>query len=724
MRRSMVSFLALAASQVILSTAAMAQDATPEAAEDSGEIIVTAERREQSLQRLPTTASAVTGEGLADQQIQRVDDLIKTTPGLAINDFGLGKAINIRGIGKGVEAPGVSAGVAYYVDGVPVPNGIFLETPFFDLARVEVLRGPQGTLVGMNSTGGAMLIVSNNPNGDAVEGMAELSYGNYDNLRARGAINLPLGGGLGLRLAGEYESRDSFFTNLGPAAGNPGNVDRLSLRGAIGGELAPGVEFYVRGEYNRNNTDGQTGEPIPGDPDTTMPYPIFGLFYPAAPYELARDVVTRKDTEYYRVSGELRIDVADAFQLRSVTGFQKGTVNFVNDLDGTRLPTRRQQIDISEPVFTQEINLISNPGDTFDWVLGGFYLTQTTNGYIEVKHPITQVRSVEVFGKAETRNWGVFGQGTYHISDRLNATLGLRYNSEKHFTGTIADGKYIQTYDAAGLPGVRLPLSTSTAKDEAVTGRFTLDYEASADHFIYATVSRGFKGGGNNNFDNFKAETIWNYEAGLKSSFLGRQIRTQLGIFYLDYSNLQSQVYNPLTTQSTIQNFASAKVYGFELQAQGRFGGLTLNSAIGYTKSELGTASGIDDRYNRTTVVNLTGRSLPFSPEWTFSAGAEYEISLGGDFALTPRVQYSYVASQWANQFQVRPTDFIGSRNVVDASLTLAQADKGWRIEAYATNLFDETYIVSKATYASGQPGRVQYYGAPRQYGIRVGFDF
>lgn len=718
--------LMLAASllAIFASAQAQAQDVADGANTDPGEIIVTAERREQSLQKLPTTASAVTGEALADQQIQRVDDLIKTTPGLAVNDFGLGKAINIRGIGKGVEAPGVSAGVAYYVDGVPVPNGIFLETPFFDLARVEVLRGPQGTLVGMNSTGGAMLIISNNPNPDAVEGMAELSYGNFENVRARGAINLPLGGGLGLRLAGEYESRDSFFTNLGPATGKPGNVDRLSLRGAIGGELAPGVELYIRGEYNRNKTDGQTGEPIPGDPDTTMPYPIFGNFYPAAPFELARDVVTKKDTEYYRVSGELRIDVADAFQLRSVTGFQKGTVNFVNDLDGTRLPTRRQQIDISEPVFTQEINLISNPGDTFDWVLGGFYLTQTTNGYIEVKHPITQARSVEVFGKAETRNWGLFGQGTYHISDRLNATLGLRYNSEKHFTGLIADGKYIQTYDAAGLPGARLPLSISTAKDEAVTGRFTLDYEASADHFLYATVSRGFKGGGNNNFDNFKAETIWNYEAGLKSSFLGRQIRTQFGVFYLDYNNLQSQVYNPLTTQSTIQNFASAKVYGFELQAQGRFGGLTLNSSVGYTKSELGTASGIDDRYNKTAVVNLTGRSLPFSPEWTFSAGAEYDIQLGGDFSLTPRVQYSYVASQWANQFQVRPTDFIGSRNVVDASLTLTQADKGWRVEAYATNLFDETYIVSKATYASGQPGRVQYFGAPRQYGLRIGYDF
>jgi iron complex outermembrane recepter protein len=171
-----VSLLAICAA-----TPVSAQQAPTEPSADEGEIIVTAERREQSLQKLPTTASAVTGEALASQQIQRVDDLIKATPGLAVNDFGLGKAINIRGIGKGIEAPGVSAGVAYYVDGVAVPNSIFLETPFFDLARVEVLRGPQGTLVGMNSTGGAMLIVSNNPKGDAVEGMAELSCGNYSN---------------------------------------------------------------------------------------------------------------------------------------------------------------------------------------------------------------------------------------------------------------------------------------------------------------------------------------------------------------------------------------------------------------------------------------------------------------------------------------------------------------------------------------------------------------
>jgi iron complex outermembrane receptor protein len=346
--KSMKNNLHLAASLLALvwTNQAMAQEASPKVDQTGpGEIVVTAERRSQSLQKLPTTATAILGKDLERQQMAKVDDLMKSTPGLAINDAGLGKFINIRGVGKSADAPGVAPGVAYYVDGVPVPNQIFLDTPFFDLARVEVLRGPQGTLVGMNSTGGAILLLSQNPEFDHLGGSIEQTIGNYANYRTRAMVNVG-GKTLGLRVVGEAENRDSFFTNVGPATDHPGNVERRSVRATLAFKPQAGLEFYLHGEYNRSRSDGLTGKPVSGDPDPAYTF-AFGPASPSAPFQLARAINTYKNTEYFRVSGEARIDVADAFQLRSVTGFQRGILHIQNDLGSTGIPTAKQNININ-----------------------------------------------------------------------------------------------------------------------------------------------------------------------------------------------------------------------------------------------------------------------------------------------------------------------------------------------------------------------------------------
>lgn len=732
MNKRFVSRLAMTTCQLVMAGTAIAQQAPaavdsqgPQVAGDTtvttGEIIVTAERRSQSLQKLPTTATAILGKDLDRQQMTKVDDLIKSTPGLAINDAGLGKFINIRGVGKTADAPGISPGVAYYVDGVPIPNQVFLDTPFFDLARVEVLRGPQGTLVGMNSTGGAILLVSQAPRLNQIGGSLEQSFGNHGEYRTRAMANLG-GEKLGLRVVGEAENRDSFYTNVGPARDHPGNVDRRSVRATLDYNPQPGVEILLHGEYDRSKSDGLTGKPIPGDPDPAYLF-AFVPNSPADPFQIARFLNTYKNTEYFRTSAEVRVDVADAFQLRSVTGYQRGILHLQNDLGNTGIPTAKQNINISEPVFTQEVNLISKPGGKLDWVLGGFYLHQNTNGLVNVQMVPSSALVVNLIGQTRIRNAGAFGQASYHATDKLNLTVGLRFNNERHYLGA---GDFT-TIPTPGGP-ITIPATTVHTNDNALTGRATLDYAITPTEFAYVTVSRGFKAGGINDpspTPTFAPETVWNYEAGLKSTLLDRKIRTQFGVFYDDIHNLQYNVYNATTTQTAVQNLRGGKTYGAEFQVQGQFGGLGLNSAIAYTKSSVNGQALVDPRYGSSTPVQIGGRPFNFSPKFSFSAGMQYDVPVGRDYTLTPRVQFSHVSGQWATFYHVTPTDYIGGHDLVDANVLLKKADTGLSAELYVSNLFNKTYIASKSVEgAFNTPGRVQYYGAPRQFGVRVGYSF
>ena len=719
-------YWAASAMALISASQAFAQQATakpdPSA---SGDIVVTAERRSQSLQKLPTTATALLGKDLDHQQIAKIDDLSKSVPGLAINDTGVGKFVNIRGEGNSANTPGVSAGVAYYVDGVPLPNQVFLDTPFFDLARVEVLRGPQGTLVGLNSTSGALLLVSQTPQFNHFGGSLEQTIGNFGAYRTRAIINLG-GSKLGLRVDGEAENRDTFFTNVGPATDHPGNVDRRSVRATLDYKPQPGVEILLHGEYDRSKSDGLTGKPVPGDPDPAYLF-AFVPNSPADPFHIARFLNTYKNTEYYRLSAEARIDVGDAFQIRSVTGFQRGILHLQGDLGSTGIPTAQQNINIWEPVFTQEVNLISKPGGKLDWVLGGFYLHQDTNGLVNVNFVPSTALIANVIGKTRIRNLGAFGQATYHATDKLNVTVGLRYNNERHYLDP-GDQTTIPITTPGGTIPITIPATTARTNDNAMTGRATVDYALSPTEFIYATISRGFKGGGINDpspTPTFAPETVWNYEAGLKSTLLDRKLRTQIGLFYDTVQNIQYNVYDPITTLTAVHNLNGGKTYGAEFQAQGQFGALGLNMAIAYTESSVNNQLLVDPRYGSNTPIQIGGVSFNYAPKFSFSAGVQYDVPVGGNYTLTPRVQFSHLSSQWATFYHVTPTDFIEGRDLVDANIVLKQPKSGLSAELYASNLFNVTYVASKSVEgAFNTPGRVQYYGAPRQFGVRIGYSF
>lgn len=680
------------------------------------EVVVTAERRVQNLQKAAISATVLAGEELDKRQVPNVDALVRTTPGFTVNDQGYGKSLNIRGVGSSINASGVQPGVAFYVDGVPMGLDLYQNTPFFDLSRIELLRGPQGTLVGRSSTGGALLIVTQAPVYEKTSGYLEQSFGNYDNLRTRGIANLPLGDRWAFRVAGEYEKRDSFFENLGPSTKEPGNVDRYAVRAALAGKITDDLEVILRSEHLHINGDGPTGKLIPGDPDPTY-VPLLAAT-PASEFQLTRDATSSNDTRYTRTSLDVRWDIADRFQLRSLSAYQYGIVHATFDPDYSSVPTLANDIPIRTPVWTQEFNLISTPGKQLDWVAGVFYMHEYNKPSASFTNAVTGLPVLLIHQYLHTKDVGVFGQTTYHVTDSLNVTAGLRYNREKR---NFDRGAFTTPF-AGGIPVATLP-TIGESLDKAMTGRLTVDYQITPDHFAYATVSRGFKGGGVNAADasTFDPETVWNYETGLKSTFLDGRARTQLAAFHTRNDDLQ--IYSrDQNLVSTVSNVASGKTWGLEAQVQSRFGNLGVDFTTTWLNTRYDDVALLDARFPSRPAQNVGGFDYNYAPELTANVGVEIDLPVG-DVMITPRLQYAYVGSQWAAIYHVEPLDRIEARNLIDATIRATPADAPWQAEFYATNLLDRTYIASKDVINFGT-GRVQYYGQPRQYGVRLSYAF
>ncbi|HWI86772.1 MAG TPA: TonB-dependent receptor plug domain-containing protein, partial [Sphingomonas sp.] len=313
------------------------------------EIIVTAERRQQSVQTIPIAVSAISGAALAKDNVVQVNDLQRVTPSLTVQDAGITKFINIRGVGLNGSAPGLSSGVSYHIDGL-FTRELGLSTPYYDIERIEVLRGPQGTLAGQNATGGAIFVVTKTPDLGEVSGAGAISYASYDHVTADAALNLPAGEMVALRVAGYYESRDSFFDNYLTGSTTksnfqPGNLERFALRGSLLFKPTDTLSVMLRGEHVDQKSDGFAQRNL--------------ALNPTQPWRLNYNTPSRANITSTRVSGEIKWDIADAVQLRSLTGFQKYKLDIIYATDGAPATALPSAHNISQPVFSQEFNLVS-----------------------------------------------------------------------------------------------------------------------------------------------------------------------------------------------------------------------------------------------------------------------------------------------------------------------------------------------------------------------------
>jgi iron complex outermembrane receptor protein len=692
-----------AAAAQTASTAPKEQSATVE------ELVITAERRESNLQTTPIAASVINGADLAAKGVMTVDQLQFALPAVTINNFGQGNDFNIRGIGKAEHNSQTTTGVITYRDGVATFPGYFQGEPYYDIARVEVLRGPQGTFVGQNATGGAVFITSNDPkiNGGH-HGYISGQLGNYDDAAAQGALNLPISDTFAARIAFHTERRDSFYKITGPGSNNPG-VGIGSLRVGLNWKPIDNLSVLFKTDFNYLNFGGYPADPVLATND---------------PFELTANFPSKALDRFVRSSLKVDYLMANGVTLRSVSGFQKGNTNYQTDLDGTRFGNNSFGDSVDEKTWSQEFNLISPSGGRASWILGAYLQTDKLDFTpakffigVPLGSPFTEYRLEGINPKQTT---ALFGQLTFKLTEALELQVGARYSQAR----TRNDVKVWQYGTFINDQQSKRYSNTS--------GKVALNWTINPHHFVYGFVATGFRPGGLNVPVGlglpapFDSEKVTEYEVGWKAGFFDGHLRTQLDAYYNHYENFQVTIGYPQfpTFGFELNTPNPTKLYGMEAQAEAVFGAFSFDAGLGLMHSEIGQFFATDPRGASViacnpatgpasvTCLNLGGREQTYAPKFTFNMGAQYVFDLAGGDAITPRLNYGHVSSQWATLFEnVARGDKVEERNIFSGQIAWTHGDLVATV--YGTNLTNQKYM---GALNSG----LRFMGPPRQYGVRL----
>ena len=758
--------VALAIGLSFVGPAAYAQEAmgtSQKASEEPGplqEIMVTAERRSVDILTIPIQITAIPASQLESLQPNTsLEDLQSVVPSFTVNGTaGSFQNINIRGVGNTSFNPSVTTGVVVIRDGLPDVETNALGEPFFDLRGLEVLRGPQGTFVGASSTGGALLINSADPSLAGFEGYFEGILGNYTDRRFDGAVNMPVNDQLAFRVAFNAERRASFFRNIGsqnltPAGeplSDPGQVNDLNAR--ISALWKPSADFQalLKVELNQSSTGGVPGQPnqnpfpnpaVPGQ----MQYVSSYAFSTHQPYVLnyeATNLINDSQTDRYGL--ELRYTLPNEVVLRSQSGYQDHYFRYSteNSNDAFNDGIDYTLVGPKDRNYYQEINAISPDTGRLTWVAGAAAFYRDTPVFassnrlsLPAAGPLSSGPSPETALDivSVTRSLGVFGQLSYKLLDTLQLQAGVRENWDNNFNGGA-----ITVIGPFG-PLAVIP-NTGQFKSSTPTAKVGLNWSPVEEQFIYAFWARGYKSGGVNIGTGlpFEDEHVDDYEAGINSRFFDGHLQTRLGSYYMTYKGMQEDIFNAKAGyMDEVVNLANSTIKGLELSIQSRFGGLWVNLSVAYNESKLGAVSSADALIDGGVVASyrlpplvqavpslfpasvfnyapytekISGEQNPYSPKLTANASVDYAI-LVGPGTIRPVVSFSHTDKQFASLFQSDNFYLMPARNVWDVSTSYEAGS--WLTQVYAKN-------VTNSVYVSGYSGNTEYYGAPRQIGLRV----
>jgi len=680
------------------------------AARLSEEVTVTSQKRESALQTTPIAATVLTGEDTANAGVTVVDQLQFITPSAVVNNFGQGIDFNIRGIGKAEHNSQTTTGVITYRDGVATFPGYFTAEPYYDLARVEVLRGPQGTFVGENATGGAVFVTSNDPviKGGHI-GYIQADGGNHGQLGGQGAINLPLGDTIAARVAFNADRRDSFYDIKGPYTGDDG-VKHGSVRLGTLWKPSDQLSISLKGDYNYLDHSGYPADPVLATND---------------PFDITANADIHALDRFGRAALKVDYKFASGAILRSVSGYQKGQTEYRADLDGTSTGNNIFGDILKEEMYSEEVNIISSDTTRLKWILGGYYQHDTSDfppdGGFYIGLPTGRYL---LDGTNVRKSAAVFGQLSYDMPAGFQVQIGARYSHHN-------------TENDININQFGLPLTQQQEeKFSATTGKVALNWTVNPHQFLYAFAATGFRPGGLNvpvglgEPAAFDSEHVTNYEIGWKAGWPGDRLRTQVDAYYNNYDDFQVIVGYP---QIPVFGFElnvpnTTKIYGFEAQAEAVFSAFSLDAGLGWLQSSLGAFYAVDPRAPSTgacdpatgpetaTCVNLEGNDQTYAPELTFNIGVQYVFGQGTANEFSPRVNYAHVSGQWATLFENEARgDRLEERNILNAQFT-------WRHGRFVTTLFGSN--LTDQHYMAALNSGLRFAGPPRQLGLRFGTTF
>ncbi|MDX2277346.1 MAG: TonB-dependent receptor [Hyphomonadaceae bacterium] len=723
--------------------AVYAQPAGETEAQSDGlnEIVVTARRREELLQQTPVSITALDAQALVERSVDDLRDVANFSPNVVITPAaeigGAGAQVYIRGIGQFEQIMTTDPGVGVYIDGVYLGRTAGAMLEMVDFERIEVLRGPQGTLFGKNTIGGAINAVSRRP-GDDFEADVGLTLGDYNRREVRVGLNAPLAEDrAALRfgfLSRQHDGYGSVYDfGTGARVDEAGAEDSMSARAALRVDFTPQVTTTITldGTQVRDSQGAHHLEIV----DETHPFVmIHNTQNPDDPFLAAHVLPGRFDTyadgdndadlDIWGVAAITDWTIGESLDLKSVTSYRTMQVSTAVDGDGSPANYVQNYDSTDQRQWSQELQLLGeNFGDRLQWVTGFLYFHEEADAHnLNFLLPDTVpfgYGSANNRSSINTDNLAVYGEGTYALTERFRFTAGVRYTQEEK--------EFSHDFRSAILGTPTLPPGTVSDEWNALTPRVVAEYRWTDDVMTYASVSRGFRSGGFNGRANtvtglqsFDPEFVWAYEAGAKTEFFDNRVRVNASAYFNDYSDLQFLVIraDPLAGFALFtENAASAEVRGFEVEVTAApINALELNLGIGHIDSEIVE---VDDP---TSGVPL-GASLQEAPDWTVNAGAQYEWTLRGGGSIRVRVDASYQGETF-HDGDNSPVIGEDGFTLYNARVGYSSPNDKWELALWGRNLGDESYRVAGINVLADAGMADVQYGAPREVGVSLNLRY
>lgn len=763
-------------------TVAASIGATTAQAQDQGstgtDIVVTAQKRTQSVNDVGITMNVFSGDALKTQGINTPNDLQQVTPGLVVKDTGLAVPIyTLRGIGFNNIYVNASSTVGLYTDEVAIPYPTMSRGGLFDVERVEVLKGPQGDLYGRNTTAGQINFITGNPTRTAHAG-GSIEFGRFNAMRAEAFVSGPVTNGIQVRLAATQSLGGAWQRSLSnPSTKNLGNKDETGLRGKVNFDLGSAGTLLVEGHWVRDQSDGLAATAYDG---RTIGLPSAQAARTRYAYNFSTGDNRAADwSEEFRPkhnnrlagsSAHLNLELG-AVDFTSITAYDHYRREESLDNDGAYFNDSSAFTHSRIDTVSQEVRLSSAGKSDFSWIVGAYAshdkLTEDLDYYMRDSGTALSlgVQRLNTKYTQKTDSQAGFVHAEWQITPELQLIGGTRFTHEKRsFTGCTydVDGTYAAAWNnyltpnfivARGLPNPgTVPIGGCAVYDDVATsptygtfepfddsitankwmGKFGINFKPSPDLLVYAVASSGFKSGGFNGANAnvrtqqapYKPERLNSLEAGVKSTFRDIGLQLDAAGFYYDYRNKQetARAVTFIGNINALTNIPKSRVFGAEVSGRWQmtdglavsFDGLYLNTKI-LEWQQVSTASS----YPTVVYIDSSGMPLPNSPKWTANITPSYKFNVANDVYLEAAADVSY---RDRTSGAGRPEQALSSYTLVNARLTLAKQDGAWSVGLWGKNVFNKYYW--QYAVIGGNGGYTRLNGMPATYGIRLAVKY
>jgi len=733
--------------------------------------IVIVRKRPENIQDTPIAITALSADQLAERSLTNLMEVGAFVPNVSMNSApsssggGNNSQIYIRGIGQQDFLFTTDPGVGLYVDGVFYPRTLGGVMDLLDLEQVEVLRGPQGTLFGKNTIGGAISLTSKKPKGDNA-GYLELTLGDFNRRDLRGTFDFAINDNLAAKIAISSKNRDGIGKRLefgtDRVLDETGDESSISTRLSLQWKASDNVVVDFNADYTKEREKGIPTSLIFVD-DAGDFGGLGGLwnFLVGGPsgqimssdfiignrYDSYATGANQNDLDSFGGSMDIDWTIDENLSFRSITAYREMEAFFSQDADASPLSFQETAQNQDQTQFSQEVQLIgSSLEEKLEWVVGAFYFDEFGRDRNDVRlvsglydaleafpfpldgspitaptapggpgNPINVLLDIDfdIFNEIDITSYAIFSQGSYKITDKLNLTAGIRYSFEEK--------SYFLNHTRVNS-GVPIIENTTVVEDwSSFTPMASIDYKVNEDALVYASVTQGFKSGGFNGrpttvgaVDSFEPEEVVSYELGFKTSWADNTIRINGATFFADYTDLQL---NSISADDTgnlvlrIQNAGKAEISGFELEIQARpVDNMDIIGSVGYTDFEITELdAGVSDFTIDTEAVK--------TPKWNASLGVQYTWELDAGNLLSFRADGSYQGKTYQD---IQNTEIIASaaHSIFNARLVYDNFDSNWQVALFVTNLTDKRYITNGFQTLTSFGLANVIYGRPRELGL------